>query len=287
MHMSASPRRRPAQPTVTAVIPTYNEAANLTHLLPELPPLFEVIVVDGGSSDGTVETARQVMPTVRALQQTRRGKGNALACGFRAARGDIIVMVDADGSADPAEIERFVAALRAGADFAKGSRRLGGSNDITRLRGTGNRMLTTFTNVLFGTRYTDLCYGYNAFWRDILPALELPAVSPTGEHMVWGDGFEIETLLNCRIAKAGLIVTEVASFERARVHGVSNLAAHKDGLRVLRTLLTERRRAAAPDAGPDALSAELDEVIERADQKIDLAAAEQDLAPVDDSPPQP
>jgi glycosyltransferase involved in cell wall biosynthesis len=77
------------------------------------------------------------------LSQTRTGKGNALACGFAAATGDIIVMIDADGSTDPAEIPRFVEALTAGADFAKGSRFApgAGSTDITPLRKLGNKLL--------------------------------------------------------------------------------------------------------------------------------------------------
>ncbi len=95
---------------------------------------------------------------------------------------------DTDGSTDPAEIPRFVAALCRGADFAKGSRFRagGGSTDITLLRRIGNDGLNTFVNLLFGTRFTDLCYGYNAFWREIIPALRLPAIEERGP--LWGDG---------------------------------------------------------------------------------------------------
>ena len=84
-----------------------------------------------------------------AVTQTRTGKGNALACGFAVATGDIIAMIDADGSADPSEIPQFVKALMDGADFAKGTRftQGGGSNDITRLRSLGNRLLTSVFNV--------------------------------------------------------------------------------------------------------------------------------------------
>jgi len=105
------------------VIPTLNEARNLEHVLPALPEaLHEVILVDGGSSDDTLEVAQRLRPSIRITRQTRSGKGNALACGFAACSGDIIVMLDADGSADPDEITRFVDALVDGADFAKGSR---------------------------------------------------------------------------------------------------------------------------------------------------------------------
>jgi hypothetical protein len=82
--------------------------------------------------------------------------------------------------------------------------------------------------VLFRTRYTDLCYGFNAFWSRCLPRLEVNS-----------DGFEVETLLNIRAARSGLKVAEVPSFERGRLHGLSNLRAWSDGLRVLRTVLSE------------------------------------------------
>jgi len=232
---------------VSVVVPTRNEARNVEIVLPALaavrPALHEIIVVDGNSVDGTAETAQRVLPDAKVINQTRSGKGNALACGFAAATGDIIVMFDADGSADPAEIPAFVAALVAGADFAKGSRFApgGGSDDITPLRNAGNAGLNLAANTLFGTNHSDLCYGYNAFWADIRPVLALPPLdAPGGRDMLWGDGFEIETLLSCRVAVAGLTVTEVPSVERQRIFGQTNLRTFADGTRVLRTLLVER-----------------------------------------------
>ena len=234
-------------PRVSVVVPTFNEARNLPFVFSQLPDVHEVIVVDGRSVDGTVEVARQLRPDVRIVLQNRRGKGNALACGFEAVTGDIIVMLDADGSANPAEIPAFVDALVAGADFAKGTRFAagGGSTDITWLRRLGNKALNLLVNIIYGTKYTDLCYGYNAFWRHCLPVINLTVEGDgtPGEEMQWGDGFEVETLINVRIAKAGLRVAEVGSFERSRIHGDSNLNAVSDGLRVLRTIAVERRRS--------------------------------------------
>lgn len=233
-------------PRVSVVIPTLNEARNLPYVLGELPAsIYEVIVVDGHSVDDTLAIARKLRPDARIMMQTRSGKGNALACGCEAATGDIIVMIDADGSTDANEITSFVLALLDGADFAKGTRfaKGGGSEDITRLRALGNRILTSTVNLLYGTKYTDLCYGYNVFWRKHLPALGFnsTAILPTGRGgRLWGDGFEIETLVNIRIAAAGLAVAEVPSFERSRIYGVSNLSACSDGIRVLRTILRER-----------------------------------------------
>jgi glycosyltransferase involved in cell wall biosynthesis len=230
-------------PRISVVIPALNEARNLPHVFADLPAnIHEVILVDGYSLDDTIKVAKELRPDVRIVMQTRKGKGNALACGFAAATGDIIAMVDADGSADPAEIPSFVQALLDGADFAKGTRftKGGGSADITHLRSAGNYVLSALVNLIYRTRYTDLCYGYNAFWRRIVPFLGLDASTRAEDNArMWGDGFEIETLINIRVAAAGLIVSEVPSFEHSRIHGVSNLNAVSDGLRVLRTIFHE------------------------------------------------
>jgi glycosyltransferase involved in cell wall biosynthesis len=261
----ARPRIRPMhlaekrEHTVSIVIPAKNEARNLPHVLAKLPEDCEVILVDGHSTDDTVSVAQELRPDVTVIGQTRRGKGNALACGFATAKGDFIVMLDADGSNDPAEIPRFVAALEGGADFAKGSRFLagGGSLDISLVRRVGNFWLNRIVNLLYGTRYTDLCYGYNAFRRECLDVMDLDATEVDGpgrEAMRWGDGFEVETLINVRIAKAGLRVTEVPSFETVRHFGASNLNAFSDGLRVLRTIRAEFRDSAWNAAADSALA---------------------------------
>ncbi|CAN5178558.1 N/A [soil metagenome] len=228
------------RPTVSVIIPALNEARNLPHVAERMPAdVDEIVVVDGGSKDDTVAVAEMLWPDAIHIRQTRRGKGNALTCGFEAATGDIIVAIDADGSTDPAEIPRFVATLLAGADFAKGSRFIkgGGSNDITKIRRAGNWGLNTLVNVLFTTAYTDLCYGYNAFWRRCLDVIDLPDTQPLDAQ--WGDGFEIETMVNVRAVARGLTIAEVHSHEANRIHGESNLNAVRDGLRVLRTIVSE------------------------------------------------
>ncbi|MCA2219224.1 glycosyltransferase family 2 protein [Jidongwangia harbinensis] len=260
-----APRRAP---DVSVVIPTLNEALNLPHVFEALPAgLHQVVLVDGGSTDGTVEVARQLRPDVVVVQQTRTGKGNALATGFAACTGDAIAMIDADGSTDPAEIHRFIEALTDGAEFAKGSRfaKGGHSHDITPLRRVGNEGLNFVVNRLFGTRFTDLCYGYNAFWRRAVPVMDLPPTDlprPADGSKLWGDGFEIETLINIRVAASGMRVKEVSSIEHLRIHGTSNLDTFRDGARVLRTIVSEfrrrtaQRRAAAKAATRPAGSAE-------------------------------
>lgn len=220
-------------PQVSVVIPALNEADNLPQVLRRLPAgLHEVVLVDGGSSDGTVATGRLVRPSIRVIHQEGEGKGDALRKGFAAVSGNVIVTLDADGSADPAEIPRYVDCLRSGADFAKGSRFAGGggSDDITRLRRLGNAALVGTVNFLFGTRFSDLCYGYNAFWTSCLPDISIDA-----------EGFEIETLINLRMARAGMRISEVPSYEFRRLNGNSHLKTFRDGGRVLRTILREFR----------------------------------------------
>ncbi len=222
----------PDLPTVSVVIPAMNEAKNLPHVLPRIPKwVDEVILVDGRSTDDTVEVARRLLPRVRIVHQKGRGKGEALRAGFNTARGEIIVMLDADGSTDPAEIPLFVATLRAGADFAKGSRFVQGGDtaDMPLYRNLGNWAFVLFVRFLFGGRYSDLCYGYNAFWARLLPHLHLD-----------GDGFEIETMMNVRALYGGFRIAEVPSVEAIRIHGVSNLRTFPDGWRVLMTILKER-----------------------------------------------
>lgn len=229
-----------SRPRVSVVIPALNEERNLRYVAERIPgDVDEIVFVDGNSVDNTAAVAKTLWPAGIHLRQTRRGKGNALACGFAAATGDIIVMIDADGSTDPAEIPQYVGALLAGADFAKGSRFIqgGGSDDITTLRRIGNKGLNGLVNLLFKTRYTDLCYGYNAFWSRALDVMRLPSTEAVEPQ--WGDGFEVETLINVRVAAHGLKIAEVCSYESHRLHGVSNLNAVTDGMRVLRTIRRE------------------------------------------------
>ncbi len=230
----AGPDRRQGRKTkVSVVVPAMNEEHNIGQVLSRLPDdLHEVILVDGNSQDNTIEAARRECPDIRVLTQSGRGKGDAFRTGFAAVTGNLVVMLDADGSADPNEIPRFVEALEAGADFAKGSRFLegGGSADITRLRSLGNTFLSGSANLLHGTHFTDLCYGYNAFWARCLPFISLDV-----------PGFEVETLINLRIAGAGMKITEVPSYEADRISGQSNLNTFRDGFRVLGTILREAR----------------------------------------------
>jgi len=221
---------------VSVIIPTLNEADNLRFVMSALPSIVdEVLIVDGGSTDGTVDEARRLRHDVRIIEELRPGKGRALRTGFEEATGDILVMIDADGSMDPREIPAMVAVLESGADVVKGSRFLqgAGTDDMGLLRRSGNASLRLLVKALFGGRYSDLCYGYMAFWRDVLPAFDGDA-----------PGFEVETFLNVRALAAGLRVAELPSFERNRISGESHLNTFRDGWRVLLTIFRERQSTA-------------------------------------------
>src|SRR3984885_7361895 len=221
-----------ALPRVSFIVPTLNEAKNLPWLLPRIPKwVHEVIIVDGRSTDDTVAVARRLREDVKIVMEPRRGKGAALQAGFRAATGDIIVMLDADGSMIPEEAIVFVSALMAGADLVKGSRFLqgAGTDDMSLFRMLGNWGLTQAVRLLYGGVSSDLCYGYMAFWSKHVATLNCDC-----------DGFEIETLINVRAMKNHLNIVEIPSFEASRISGLSNLRAIPDGWRVLKTILRER-----------------------------------------------
>lgn len=218
---------------VSVVIPARDEERNIGWVLRRMPDLVdEVILVDGLSRDATIEVARKILPEVVVVHELTPGKGSALRAGFAAARGDIVVMMDADGSMDPTDIPDFVRPIMSGRDVAKGSRFApnGGTDDMTLLRRAGNAGLLWLSNRLYRTSHTDLCYGFAAFRRSALERLSADAA-----------GFEIEMQLVARSTRAGLDVVEVASFERERMHGASNLRTFRDGWRVLRTMIGERR----------------------------------------------
>lgn len=177
---------RPADPRVS-VIPAKNEAST-------------------GSRSMTRLTRRVGSPRrSKWFSRLRRGNGNALACGFAAATCDIIVMFDADCSADPDEIPRFVAACGPAPITPNGA---ASSTVAAAPISPGSGQLATGGQyprqpvIKAEAAYTDLCYGYNALGRHPADAtLTSPSTGTIPKSAtVWGDGFEIETVINCRIA---------------------------------------------------------------------------------------
>ncbi len=234
---SASSRARSPRPTdasVSVVIPTLNEAGNLPYVLNTIPDwVNEIIVVDGRSKDDTERVARVLRPDLRIVRQENPGKGAALRAGLEAANGDILIVMDADGSMNGAEIPAFRDALLNGADYVKGSRFApgGGSVDITKLRRFGDRGICLLIRMLFGAKFTDGTYGFKGVWSDRLDSIRIDT-----------DGFEVELLIDIRAHRASLKTVEVPCFETHRIHGNSNLNALRDGLRCFRVIVRERLR---------------------------------------------
>jgi hypothetical protein len=229
----AASERRPFR--VSVVIPARNEARNIAWVLQHIPlDVDEIVLVDGRSTDLTIQVALTIRPDTVVVLDDTPGKGCAIRKGIETATGDFVVMLDADGSMDPREISRFIKPLLNGHDLVRGSRFTpgGGTVDMSPLRKVGNRAFLLLTRILYGVSRSDLCYGYAAFRRSTIMALGLTAT-----------GFEIEAQLFLRAERAGLAVTEVPSFEAPRRAGTSSLHTFRDGWRVLQTIIAERLRS--------------------------------------------
>ena len=218
---------------IGVVIPAYNEEKNLGGVLNRLNSIgfSDVIVIDGLSNDGTLKVAAQ--NGAKIVLQDGRGKGQAIrqVLSNSYLDSDALVMMDADGSMSPEEIPRFVQALKDGADVVKGSRFIegGGTSDMTATRIFGNTIMTSAVNILCGSKYTDLCYGFVAFNKKAIQKL-----APILES----NNFEIETEVFIRSKQLGLKVVEVPSFEYPRKNGKSNLKTFKDGFKILKKILS-------------------------------------------------
>jgi len=219
-------------PRVSVVICAFNEEKNLPHVLPKIPGwVDEVLLVDGRSTDRTVEVAERLRPDIRVLYQPDRGKGDALRHGIKHASGDIIVMLDADGATDPKEMPKFIGPLLKGYDFAKGSRfTLSLPVNKASHRIFGNLLIAAVFNILYGSRYTDLCSGYNAFWKKALGRIDLDP----------SDCFEDEPLLIARVKRVGLRIAEVGHRDLGRIYGEGKAPSWRQGLKAIKTIVRER-----------------------------------------------
>ncbi len=235
--------------SVSLIIPAMNESATLTSIIDSVPEYVdEIIVIDGRSKDNTFEIASNHPRVNKVLRQRSRGKGAALSLGFAVATCDLVAIIDADGSMDPAELKDFLNMFPQ-AEIVKGSRskKLGGTSaDLTVFRDLGNRALTKLCNFWFKENWTDLAYGYAVVDRKALGKLGLSSYDEMGSvfgHKSYGQGFEIEALIFCRSSKWGFRVLEVASAEHRRICGSSNLRAIRDGFRVLSAIIIEKNRS--------------------------------------------
>jgi glycosyltransferase involved in cell wall biosynthesis len=217
---------------LSIVIPAHNEEETLPRLLSELRNVTapfggdcEIIVVNDHSKDRT--RAICLEHGVRLLDNGRRnGKGNALITGFENAKGDYIVMMDADGSHLPEYIPEFVKQLDQGYGLVIGSRQLGGSEEYTFLRCFGNIILSGAFNVITGLHITDVLNGYKGFHRDVFTKFSYRSAE-----------FEIEIELVGNALKAGYRIGEFACHEKARAGGEAKSRVVRHGTRFLLKIL--------------------------------------------------
>lgn len=219
--------------TVSLIIPTLNEAENLPlvlPLLPDAPEMAEIVLVDGGSTDDTIAVARACVPHIRVVLQDGRGKSDAIRCGVQAARGDYVVVMDADGSHDPRDILRYIELAKSGYDLVKGSRYLPGgrSDDESRLRRFLVWVTDTTANLLWGSRFTDIVFGMFLIKRQYFLDLRLTC-----------QGFALETQLMARAKRRGYRTIEVPAIEATRRSGSSHLSVVRDGWHIGSTVFVE------------------------------------------------
>lgn len=218
------------RPTSTLLLPTLNEIEALRVIVPQIKKEWvdEILVVDGGSTDGTVEFLRGHGLTVHSQQ--RRGYGSAMAYGLQQAKGDIVVEFTPDGNSIPEDIPRIIAKVNEGYDLVVGSRYLKGarSDDDDWLTALGNWLFTTTVNVLFGARYTDVLVGFRAYRR--LQALKLHLDAP---------GLSWPCQSSMRFARAGLRVTEIPANEPNRIGGERKMRPFKTGWEIVKLILRD------------------------------------------------
>lgn len=221
--------------SVSIVIPAKNEEETIDLVLNDLNKTvadlksysFEIIVVDDNSSDRTAEIA--IKNGARVIRNKgSSGKGKALICGFNEAKGEFIVMMDADYSHRAEDIPFLIQPLENGAGLVIGSRIYGGSDEYTRVRAFGNIILTLCFGLLHKRYLSDALNGFKAFRRDIFRKFTYTSRE-----------FEIEIELLVNTLRAGMKIVEVSSHERRRKAGIAKSKVIKHGFKFFYRIVIE------------------------------------------------
>jgi glycosyltransferase involved in cell wall biosynthesis len=215
---------------LSVVIPCYNERSTIREVVRRVQRLGlhrEIIVVDDASDDGTADVLDELAESadVRVFRHLEnRGKGAALRTAFRAARGEVVLIQDADLEYDPAEYPRLLAPIERGeADVVYGSRYLENSRqDPSWLHRAGNRLLTAGSNWLTGQRLTDMETCYKVFRRELLDDLPLCQ-----------NRFGFEPELTAKLARRGVRIHEVPIRYRSRGYEEGKKIGLRDGFNAL------------------------------------------------------
>jgi glycosyltransferase involved in cell wall biosynthesis len=215
---------------VSIIIPTLNEEKNLGYVLPRIPKVPEIvefILADAHSSDNTIPIAKALLPEIKAVFQDGKGKGNAILCAAKAATGDYFLILDGDGSQRPEEIPLYIEKAKEGYDLVKGGRFMpgGGTEDGTLFRKIIVRTANTVANVVWRTRFSDICYGMFLINRQKYLNLAIEST-----------GFNIEWELMIKAKRKGLRIVEIPSRERKRIYGKTNIHYLRDGSMIARTV---------------------------------------------------
>ncbi|PJE51035.1 MAG: glycosyl transferase [Candidatus Yanofskybacteria bacterium CG10_big_fil_rev_8_21_14_0_10_36_16] len=215
----------------TLIIPALNEEGAIGKTLKEIPRNFidEIIVIDGHSTDNTLNEAREALRnTDKVITQRRNGFGGALFDAVEIANGDVIMIMDADGSHNPNDIPKILEKFTNKNDVVMSSRYSKGarSDDDTLIRLLGNWIFTKLTNIIHKTNVSDSLYFFFAISRDNFKKLNLQ------NH---GFGICIEFLVKAK--RAGLTFKEIPAIERPRLAGKSKVNALKDGFKILKVIL--------------------------------------------------
>jgi glycosyltransferase involved in cell wall biosynthesis len=218
------------RPRLSIVVPVYNERNTIEEVLTRIREVEfdkEIIVVDDCSTDGTREIL-QALPLTDGLsivlQPVNRGKGAALHRGFREARGDIVIVQDADLEYDPRDYAHLIEPIERGAaDVVYGSRFLSGPHRVLLYwHFVGNRLLTTMSNMFTNLNLSDVWTGYKAFRRDVLQTLELRE-----------ERFGFEPEVTAKIARGRYRVYEVAISYWGRSYAEGKKITWRDGFKAI------------------------------------------------------